>query len=91
MYNYSELPEGLQGGMQRYLEHGIEGGHFLTNVLSNDLAGAVTHADSINIKLLPDIVKWLYNEAPNGAWGSIDRVRAWLDTFKPLNQRTILG
>lgn len=77
MYNYVELPEGVQGGMQRYIEHGIEAGHFLTNVLANDLVGALTYADPANLKALPNIVKWLYNEAPVGAWGNVEKVRAW--------------
>ena len=77
MYNYAKLPEGIQDGMQRYIENGIPAGHFLSNVLCNDLHGAVSYADSTNIKLLPDIVKWLYNEAPLGCWGSAETVNGW--------------
>ena len=77
IYDYSKLPEHLQDTMQRYVEHGIEGGHFLKAVLSNDLQGAVNHADSTNIKLLPDIIKWLYNEVPLGCWGSTEKVENW--------------
>ena len=39
--DYSKLPHGLRDGMQRYIENGAQVGHFLTAVLSNDLAGAV--------------------------------------------------
>ena len=88
MYNYEKLPtEILQESMERYLEHGIEGGHFLTKVLSNDIAGTIDHADSININLLPDIVKWLYNEVPLECWGSEIKVKAWVDKFKPVEKR----
>ena len=91
MYDYSGLPESLQDGMQRYLEHGIRAGDFLTNVLSNDLSGAVSRADSKNINLLPDIVRWIYNEAPSGCWGSDIKVEAWLDNFKPVDKKQYLN
>ena len=69
MLNYSKLPKHLQDSMERYIEDGIRSGGFLTAVLSNDLKGAVNVADSGNIKLLPDIVIWLYNEVPQECWG----------------------
>jgi len=78
MFTYSELPETLQGGMKRYVEHGIKAGHFLTAVLSNDLVGAVSYADDTNIHNIPTIVKWLYNEVPQGCWGSSDKVTEWI-------------
>ena len=76
--NYAGLPEGLQGGMKRYVEDGIQAGHFLTAVLSNDLLGAVSRADSINIKLIPDVVRWIYNEAPINSNGSEVKVQRWI-------------
>ena len=82
MDNYAELPEGLQGGMKRYIEDGISTGHFLTAVLSNDLLGAVSRADGTNIKLLPEIVRWIYNEAPSNCWGTAKQVQAWQGTVK---------
>ena len=74
---YEKLPEHLQGGMRRYIENGIGAGHFLTAVLSNDLFGAVSHADPKSLEALSDIVKWLYNEAPSTCWGSKERVQEW--------------
>lgn len=82
MDNYAGLPEGLQGGMKRYVEDGIQAGHFLTAVLSNDLLGAVSRADDTNIKLIPEIVRWLYNEAPGNCWGTTEQVQAWQGTVK---------
>ena len=82
MDNYAGLPEGLQGGMKRYIEDGISTGHFLTAVLSNDLLGAVSRADGTNIKLIPEIVRWIYNEAPSNCWGNRERVQAWQGTVK---------
>lgn len=76
--DYSALPESLRGGMQRYLEHHIEPGGFLSALLSNDLEGAVRTADADNILCLPYLVHWLSNEVPMECWGSRDRFRAWV-------------
>ena len=85
MQNYSKLPVGLQDGMQRYVEHGILPGDFLTAVLENNLFTAVSRADDTNIKLIPEIVKWIYNEIPQHSWGSPKDVEEWTAKFaKPL-------
>ena len=87
MYNYETLPEGLQGGMQRYLEQGIMPGHFLTAVLKNNLFEAVMRADADNLKELPNIVKWIHWEIPSSSHGSDITVKAWIDSFKPVRER----
>ena len=91
MPNYSKLPVGLQDGMQRYIEKGFQTGHFLNAVLSNDLFGAVSRADGTNIKLIPEIVRWMHWEIPSNAWGSQEKVKSWEDSFKPLSERQTLG
>ena len=78
MFEYEKLPFGLRDGMQRYLENGIMPGHFLTAVLENNLFDAVMRADSTNLSLMPDIVKWIYNEVPWEAHGSERIVKAWV-------------
>jgi len=87
MCDYSTLPEGLQGGMQRYLEHGILPGHFLTAVLKNNLFDAVMRADANNLKELPSIVRWIHNEARGDSHGSIVKVVDWVNTFKSVEER----
>jgi len=77
--NYEGLPESLKGGMQRYIEHGIEPGSFLGAVLRNDLMGSFAHADMQNRYLLFDIANWLYNEAPSLCWGDKAKVKSWLE------------
>ena len=77
--NYESLPEGLQGGLMQYIEHGIEPGGFLKAVLTNDLFGAFGQADSINRHRMFDIFQWLYNEAPSQCWGSKERFEAWIE------------
>jgi hypothetical protein len=76
--DYSGLPEGVRGGMQRYIENKISPGHFLTNLLSNDLLGTFERADLNNRNQVYDILVWLYNNAPGGCWGSPEKVEEWL-------------
>ena len=78
MYDYSGLPEGLQGGMQLYVEEGIKAGSFLTACLENDLIGAINRADPDNLTRLQDIVKWINWEIPHDCWGSKEKVAKWL-------------
>lgn len=73
----SALPEHMHGAMLRWIEHGISPGGFLTAVLENNLREAVARADMINIRRLSDYVRYLYNDAPSGCWGSPEAVRAW--------------
>ena len=80
MMNYDKIPvQRMVGAMRRYLEHGLVPGHFLTAVLSNDLMEAAGRADDENRAALFDWVKWLYNEAPRGSFGSPEAVKAWLE------------
>mgnify|MGYP005818278279 FL=1 len=64
--------------LQKYVEHGIEPGGFLTNVLMNNLFGACTHADPQNAKSLRWIVSWVFSMLPMGCYGSKDNVAWWL-------------
>ena len=77
MYNYDELPVGLQEDMRGYVEEGRVVGDFLTACLENDLSKAVNRADGNNIKYLPMIVKWMYWNLPQGCWGSKENVASW--------------
>lgn len=71
------LPEYMQGAMERWVEHGISPGSFLRAVLENDLMRAMSAADSENSYRLRDYAMYLYNYAPVGCYGNIDRVQAW--------------
>lgn len=71
------LPLSLHDGLVRYIEKGILPGHFLTAVLENNLLNAVQRADAGNRARLADIVKFLFNYVPNGAWGSPSAVERW--------------
>jgi hypothetical protein len=77
--DYSKLPtEDLAYNLKNYVEHKIPSGHFLTAVISNDLRGAVARADSVNIKHIVAIVRWLYWEVPSVAWGSKEAFENWI-------------
>lgn len=55
------------------------GNSFLAAVLKNDLAGAVSKADSRNLPLIPVIVSWLFAYAPAVSWGSVEKWNAWAE------------
>jgi len=67
----------------RWIENGISPGGFLTAVLRNDLAGAVSKADDRNVELIPDFVRLLYNFAPAGCWGSEQKFHEWIYETMP--------
>ena len=74
----SRIPDHMHGGLMRYLVHGIQPGSFMLAVLSNDLQEACMRADDSNRYRLFDYVSWLYSYAPQGSWGSEDRVIEWM-------------
>lgn len=71
------IPEHMMDALQRWIQHGVMPGHFLTAVLTNDLSQAVGRADEENLHALPAYVGYLYNEAPSLCWGNYDKVQAW--------------
>ena len=64
MFDYTVLPENLQGGMQRYIEHGILPGDFLTACLENNFVEAMGRASSRTYEYLHAVASFLYNELP---------------------------
>ena len=79
MIHYDSAPNGLGPSIQRYIEHRIPFGSFMTAVVCNDLREACACADDDNKYLLFQIVQWFYNEAPHNCWGSKECVIAWLN------------
>lgn len=78
----SNVPEHLHDGLLLYLEHGIAPGSFLLAVLTNDLLGAVKHGDADCQAHLADLVRFLYQHAPMGAWVTRENVDAWMDEHR---------
>lgn len=52
-------------------------GDFLRAVLSNNLMEAVGRADADNLRALPVIASYVYNELPGNCHGSPEIVEAW--------------
>jgi hypothetical protein len=53
-------------------------GDFLTAVMENNLKEAFQTADDDNLRDLQEIVTYVYQHVPVGAWGNPARVAAWL-------------
>lgn len=85
------VPEHLRDGLLRYLDLHIRPGHFLTAVLENDLREAMGRADIGSRAGLFDLVGYLYNKAPGGAWGSKQAVKLWLSPAIPVLTLPALG
>lgn len=79
-FKIENLPDNLiryHGGLERYLNHGIMPGSFLTAVLENKLMESYRAADDDSLRQIPSLIKYLYNHFPMAAWGSPERVAAW--------------
>jgi len=61
----------------RWIDKRTDPGGFLTAVLCNDLAKAVSKADDRNVELVPNYVRLLYNHAPMDCWGDDETVDNW--------------
>jgi len=72
------IPDYMQAGLYDYLTKHVEPGGFLLAVLSNDLCETYVRADGTNFFCVPAYVSYLYNHAPSQAWGSPEKVAAWL-------------
>ena len=75
------IPGHMFGAAKRYIMHGIPPGSFLTAVICNDLREAFARADDENVAAIHGWVKFFYNYAPSGCWGSPDAYREWIDSF----------
>ena len=76
------VPQDMMDALRRYIDHGIPPGDFLQAVLRNDLADAVGRADDDNMEILPAYVAYLWNECPSDCWGSLDKVKAWIESHR---------
>ena|ERR1035437_4752584 len=79
MYTFQDfyIPEYMMEGLSNWKLYGIRPGSFLLSVLKNDLRNACENADRENIHNLPTYIAYLYNEAPEGCWGSREKVDRW--------------
>lgn len=75
---YYPIREDLYGTLERYLNSGIMPGSFMNAVLENNLMEAFGRADMDNSRNLKNIVGYIYNHIPHNAWGSREKVKAYL-------------
>ena len=74
-----QISDYIGSAIDMYLNNYLPPGDFLTAVICNDLKGAVGRADDFNIRNIPAIVAYFYNEAPSISWGSKEKMKAWLE------------
>ena len=72
------IPDYMVNSIKRYLRQGIKPGGFLYAVLTNDFVNAVYRADKTNLANLPAYAYWLQTMCPREAWGSVEKVEAWI-------------
>jgi hypothetical protein len=77
--DYSLIPEHCRESMRKYLENGKPAGAFLTAVLQNNLVQAFGAADEENTERLKDYAQFCYWEITSEAWGSPEKVAAWIE------------
>lgn len=74
-----------------YLVYGIEPGGFWTAALANDFISAMRKSHPANtITHLKNAVSWIEYYMPKEAWGSYEKVNAWLNELDEAGRRTIL-
>lgn len=71
------VPHHMRGAVERYIEHGISGGSFMTAVFENNLSETIGRADHINESCMRGWCEFLYWHAPSQCWGSRAKVDAW--------------
>lgn len=76
------IRDDLYGALERYLNHGIMPGSFMTAVLENNLMEAFGRADICNEANMKNIVGYMYNNIPSNTWGSPERVKDYLKSLK---------
>lgn len=67
-----------------YVHQGVPLGDFLRAVVCNDLVEACGRADDGNVRNMPAFAAYLYNEMPQGSWGSAEAYERWI------GRRTVL-
>lgn len=77
-FERSELPEYMLEPFLEFAIFGNEPGAFLCALLQNNLTASAIHADDNNKPLLHVWAQFLYNSLPSTAWGSPEKMTAWI-------------
>ena len=77
-YYGERMTEPMCEAIKIYLEDFILDDEFLEAIVTNNLSEACALADESNKRRLHVYVSFFFNYAPSTAWGSPEKVRAWL-------------
>ncbi len=77
--DYTLIDPVMIESIQRFVKTGCPVGNFLFAVLSNDFMEAIARADENNLKCIPQIAGYVYNETPGMCHGSPEKVNAWTE------------
>ena len=72
------VPKDFAEPMYNYLVYGLEPGGFFKGWYANDATSIIRSHPGNTVEALKDLTKWMMNCAPDAAWGSHDKVNAWL-------------
>lgn len=75
----------MVSSLKQYVEEGRPLGGFLTEIVSNNFAGACGKADDDNFKNIQAYAYFLFNEMPMRSWGSKDTYKSWIESFKEVS------
>ena len=92
-YCRDEIPyitEQCWEAMFHYLVNGLDPGAFLTNLLSNDLWGAVYSADFMNKKNISSYVKLVTHVFPKACYGTDETFTRWMQLSDRERERILL-
>ena len=85
-----DVPLDFADPMANYVVYGYEPGSCFTAVLANDFGAAMLSSHPSNsIEAFKTLVGWMRSYLPPRAYGSYERVRAWLD-LGAVERRAIL-
>jgi hypothetical protein len=72
------VPIHTQGSLERYFFHRLDPGSFVTAMLVGDLERAQYRADTINKIAIHEIDRFIREQIPEEARGSIEAVNDWI-------------
>jgi hypothetical protein len=92
MLDYSTAPnQDMVPGIKRYVEKGLDPGHFLTALFSDELTNTFAHADETNTPLIREWVLWVYDEMPGDTVGSRATVQSYASRKQKERQQKAKG
>jgi hypothetical protein len=73
-------PEHLRAGFRMWIEHGIlPESSFARAFLKDRLTESFWYATDVEAEHIKSMLVWFYDCAPNGCYGSPEKVRAWAE------------